>query len=284
LLQNLLKDNYPILFEGLHCCYYLNHPGLTNHKKLVRTHNVEHKYYEAQSTFSRKYPERFYFLTESRKLKHFEKVLHNADKILAISPSETRYFSEKYGKTEWLSAFHSSDEVSSIPGKGKYILMHGNLMVNENETAMIYAMKEVLSSINFPVIIAGQNPSLYLTRIIRNFPRVTFIESPDDEELNHLIRNAHINLLITFQKTGLKLKLIYALFKGRFVVVNPPMINGTGLDELVYSAKDCKELIHSINKILDIDFDMSQIEKRRKLLKAYGNEENTKKLDQILNS
>src|ERR1051326_3142853 len=27
LLDNLLKDEDPVLFEGLHCCYYLNHPA-----------------------------------------------------------------------------------------------------------------------------------------------------------------------------------------------------------------------------------------------------------------
>ncbi|HET8963521.1 MAG TPA: mannosyltransferase, partial [Chitinophagales bacterium] len=45
LLQNLLKDNYPILFEGLHACYYLNDSKLSKRLKLVRMHNNEAEYY-----------------------------------------------------------------------------------------------------------------------------------------------------------------------------------------------------------------------------------------------
>lgn len=32
LIANLLKNDYPILFEGLHCCYYINDPRLHNRK------------------------------------------------------------------------------------------------------------------------------------------------------------------------------------------------------------------------------------------------------------
>ena len=42
LLNNLQKDQAPILFEGLHCTYYLAHPSLQNRVKIVRTHNIEH--------------------------------------------------------------------------------------------------------------------------------------------------------------------------------------------------------------------------------------------------
>jgi hypothetical protein len=270
LIENLLKNDYPILFEGLHCCYYLGHPGLANHKKYIRTHNIEHNYYRALSKFSRNYFESFYFLLESIKLKRYEKILHKADKILAISPGDKQYFSEKYGKTEWLSAFHSCDEVSSLPGRGKYIMMHGNLAVKENEGAVIYAMKEIFCNIDFPVIIAGRNPSSYLTGIIRKNPRVVLIDSPDDDRLDQLIRDAHIHMMIAFQETGLKLKLINVLFKGRFVVVNPPMVNGTGLAELVLTGRNPEQLIHLINENLNREFDSQQIIKRQIILKAYS--------------
>ena len=32
LLDDLLKDDYPILFEGLHTCFFLNHAKLTNRR------------------------------------------------------------------------------------------------------------------------------------------------------------------------------------------------------------------------------------------------------------
>jgi hypothetical protein len=33
LLEQLKSNNYPILFEGLHSCYYLDHPELKERKK-----------------------------------------------------------------------------------------------------------------------------------------------------------------------------------------------------------------------------------------------------------
>ena len=45
LLFNLKKDNHPILFEGLHTCYFLDHPDLRDRKKYIRMHNVEWQYY-----------------------------------------------------------------------------------------------------------------------------------------------------------------------------------------------------------------------------------------------
>ena len=40
LLTNLTNDNYPVLFEGLHTCFYLKHPALEGKLKAVRMHNV----------------------------------------------------------------------------------------------------------------------------------------------------------------------------------------------------------------------------------------------------
>jgi hypothetical protein len=47
LLRNLQHDNYPILFEGLHTCYYLTHKKLADRIKIVRCHNIEHDYYDS---------------------------------------------------------------------------------------------------------------------------------------------------------------------------------------------------------------------------------------------
>ena len=45
LLSDLLKDNYPILLEGVHCTYPLLDKRFTNRKLFVRLHNTEFIYY-----------------------------------------------------------------------------------------------------------------------------------------------------------------------------------------------------------------------------------------------
>jgi hypothetical protein len=44
LIKNLLKDDYPVLLEGIHCTYFLFTGKLKNKKVFVRLHNVEFEY------------------------------------------------------------------------------------------------------------------------------------------------------------------------------------------------------------------------------------------------
>jgi len=62
LLANLVKDDHPILFEGIQCCYYLNHPLLKNRKKIVRTHNIEHDYYLGLAKSEKNKAKKVYFV------------------------------------------------------------------------------------------------------------------------------------------------------------------------------------------------------------------------------
>ena len=47
LLDSLIRNDYPILFDGLHTTFYINHPALLDRKKFVRIHNIEHNYYKS---------------------------------------------------------------------------------------------------------------------------------------------------------------------------------------------------------------------------------------------
>ena len=40
MLDNLIRNDYPILFDGLHTTYYLNHTAISGRKKLVLLHNM----------------------------------------------------------------------------------------------------------------------------------------------------------------------------------------------------------------------------------------------------
>ena len=67
---------------------------------------------------------------------------------------------------------------------------------------------------------------------IKNIPNIELVENPPFEKMEELMRDAHINLLLTFQNTGIKLKLLNSLYRGRFVLVNGKMVNNTGLETL----------------------------------------------------
>ncbi|MBK7131217.1 MAG: hypothetical protein IPH66_17930 [Crocinitomicaceae bacterium] len=55
LLDNLCRDDAPILFDGLQTCAFLNHPALQNRKKYVRANNIEHTYYRELAEVERNF-------------------------------------------------------------------------------------------------------------------------------------------------------------------------------------------------------------------------------------
>ena len=75
LIQNLLKDDYPIILEGLHSCGVLLDPRMKDRKIFVRTHNVEHEYYRYLAETEKNLRKRLFLKLESRKLRKFDMML-----------------------------------------------------------------------------------------------------------------------------------------------------------------------------------------------------------------
>jgi len=279
LLQNLVKNDFPILFEGLHSCYFLDHPKLKDRLKMVRCHNVEHDYYYALATKTPAGLLRYYFKLEASKLKRFEKVLLQANHIAAISQSDTEYFEKEYGKTFLMPPCHPNDEVKIEEGKGEFILYHGNLSVQENDEAARFIVEKITPFVKFPFVIAGKNPSKSLKERASSCPNIQIISNPGEEQLSRLISDAHINLLPTFQATGFKLKLLNALFSGRFCIGTPQLTEGTGLDELCLTVENDRQMITEINQILGNEFSSEMVQFRKlKLNDNFSNQSAVSKL------
>ena len=91
--------------------------------------------------------------------------------------------------------------------------------------------------------------------------------------MNDLIHNAQIHALITFQATGLKLKLLNSLFAGRHTVVNRLMIAGSGLESLCHIADTPDEMVCICRKLMHTDMAPELIEQRRDFLyPTYSNQ------------
>lgn len=284
LLSNLYSNKSPILFEGLHTCFFLDHPLLSDHIRMVRTHNIEHDYYHHLSKSEPTILKKIFFRIESWKLFRYEQILKNASHLLCISPNDHSYFKQKhYTDTHFIPAFHPFNEIKSKVGRGKYILFHGNLSVSENIQAVEYMVDHVLSQISYPVIIAGKNPSDNLAKRINQYRHIALVPNPDKELMERLIQDAQLSLLPTFQDTGLKLKLLTSLFSGRFCIANSPMINQTGLEHLCYLANTSKEMIAGIEELFHRDFTSEEIEKRKIVLDdAFSNRRNALKIIQLI--
>jgi hypothetical protein len=284
LLENLCATDAPALFEGIHSCYYLNHPRLANRLRLVRTHNVEHEYYRGLSQATASPLRKLFFRREARLLEKFEKSLKGANHILAISPNDAKHFNDRYGNTVLIPPFHGNQTHEISGGKGDYILFHGNLGVEENNMAALFLCREVFPHLSGPCIIAGKNPGNELRRICSGLPQVELFDGLSHEEISDLVKKAGANLLVTFQNTGIKLKLINALFSGGTCIVNRPMVEGTGLEKLCHVGNTAGDLIALCEGALNNALPEScpEAERKKILEHNFSDRENAGKIKSLL--
>ena len=113
LVKNLNASKAPVLFEGLHTTAPLKSKAFTSDKTFVRMHNIEHDYYRGLFRTEPNILKKLYYWIEAKRLKHYQKTLNKADKVLSISPGDQSYFKEKL-KTEsvFLPAFLVMEVIS----------------------------------------------------------------------------------------------------------------------------------------------------------------------------
>jgi hypothetical protein len=283
LLDNLIKDNYPILFDGLHSTCYLNHPALKGRKKLVRLHNIEHRYYNSLSDNESLQYRKAYYLLESAKLKRYEKILEKADHVLPISDSDHEYFNTKYHNSVYTAPFHPFAELKSKAGKGEYILYHGDLSVKENSMVSDSLISNVFSKIPYQCVIAGKDPPESIMTHASCFSNIKVISNPDNDQMMNLIVNAQINLLPILSTNGFKLKLLMALYAGRHCMVNSLVEEYASIKNFCHIANSKEEMVNKIHLLMVKPYTEMMIRERQKILyEKFDPENNAKKIIELV--
>jgi glycosyltransferase involved in cell wall biosynthesis len=281
LFDRLFADNHPVLLEGVHTCASLMDKRYKQKKFYVRMHNVESEYYEYLAKATQQPFKRYYYKTESERLKKFEKNLDHAQALFSVSERDHATLSSQFPKVEYLPPFIYNDTIDCKPGRGSYAIYHGNLGVEENRKAAEFLINDVFPGLNVPLLIVGTNANtLSKTTKVHN---IEFINSPTANDLKDLLQNAQIHVLPTFQPTGIKHKLLNSLFSGRYCVVNPPMVEANGLAQFCYIAKDAAEMKKMVQELFKKDFPQEEIDRRMATLQnIYSNSKNGEKLVNII--
>ena len=282
LIKNLLNNNFPILFEGIHCTSPLLSENFKDRIILIRAHNIEHNYYRGLYKSESNKLKKLYYNSEAIKLFKFQKIFKKATHILAISPAEHTYFSTEFpSKSIYIPAFHQNKTINSLTGKGDFALYHGDIRVADNLKASFYLIK-IFSKTAFPLIIASNHINTKLELAIKDFQNIKIKKITNNDELFELLKSAHINIIPTFQSTGIKLKLINALFNGRFCLVNNKMILNTGLEKLCYIANSKKEFLQNIEELSQLNFSESSVNERATVLKRFNTLNNAQKIVNLI--
>ncbi|MBP6432497.1 MAG: glycosyltransferase [Ferruginibacter sp.] len=285
LLQNLNKDNHPILLEGIHCTYYLFKNQLQNRKVFVRLHNVEFEYYKHLAKNENNIFKRLYFLLESKLLKKYEASLANKATFLAVNENDCNLYQQQFNAKQisFLPVFIEHEAVQSKTEKGSYCLYHGNLSINENVKAVEWLLHNVFATLKIPFVVAGKNPSKKLVKKIHSYTNACVVENPSQKDMQDLIAKAQINILPSFNATGVKLKLINALFVGKHCISNTAGVVGSGLEKLCHVENTAQEFKNRINQLFAVDISEQELNRRQHtLLKLYNNEDNVKTIIELI--
>lgn len=281
LFEILMKDNYPVLFEGLHSTYFLAELKRAGKKCFVRAHNVEHEYYRQLAKAERSFLKRGFFTIEANKLKNYERILEQADGLIAISNSDLNHFKNINKNTIVIAPFHPEPEHVSLEQGDAYAFYHGNLEVPENQKAVKFLVEQVFSGFEQKLIIAGKSAYL-LKHSFAKFKDVDLISDPSQEEMLKLATNAAVHVLPTFQSTGFKLKLIYSLYTAKSIIANKKMIEGTGMDSFILIANTEDEWKKALQSCSENSFRDELGMRRDKIEKLISNANLAEKLIQFL--
>jgi hypothetical protein len=117
---------------------------------------------------------------------------------------------------------------------------------------------------------------------IKNRPNIRIVANPSNKKLDELIRNAQICLAIANNPSGIKLKLINSMYRGRFIFSNESAFVGSGLEDCVVdmdAIPGTENVSAYIDEYMQKEFTQSEIERRRSILEEkYNNTKNAQKI------
>jgi hypothetical protein len=285
LFEQLLNDDHPILMEGVHCTSLVNDKRFATRNCFVRLHNVEFEYYRDLASVTSSLLKKAYLKRESKLLKRYESDIANKATFFSVTDKDAVTYRHRFNcrRISHLPLFLPDWKVDSKEGVGAYCLYQGDLSVAANSNMAEWLIKNVFAGSNISLKIAGKKPPVHLTRIISKHDNIALIADPTEQEMQELISNAHINIIPSFSNTGIKLKLLNALFNGRHCLVNNATVEGIGFEQLCHVANSAEHIKDLVSQLYHQPFRTDEITERKSVLQQhFNNERNAKKLVEMI--
>jgi len=280
--NNLLKDKYPILMEGVHCTAITLDTRFDERKKFIRLHNVEYEYYMHLYRHSTSLFKKMYYWWESHLLKQYEQQLvKKGITFWSVTQKDAQVYKNEFkcDSIQYLPLFLPSWKIECKAGMGSFCLYHGKLSVDENEYAATWLIEKIFSKLEIPLVIAGMSPSSSLQNLAKENAQICIIANPSEKEMQDLIEKAQVHVLPSFNNTGIKIKLLNALYNGRHCLVNDQAIEGTGLEILCHVVNSANAFRERVAQLYYQPFSGQEVKARKNILtKLYDNEANAKQI------
>lgn len=248
LLANLTKVKAPIFFEGLHTTMILRKTELPN-PKFLRLHNIESNFYAGMSRNETNYLKKIAYYFASKKYINYEKTLSDFDQVFTLSLYENELAKKISDKVTYVPVFHGNEEVSQLSEFGDFAFYHGDLRLADNIKSAKFLIDVFAEIPDYRLVIASSNGRKMIEKRIGKLSNIQFVALQNDDQLGDLFAKAHINVMLSFQQSGTKLKVINALFKSRFCLVNSNMVDDPEILKFCQIARTKAEFIAKVKEL-----------------------------------
>jgi glycosyltransferase involved in cell wall biosynthesis len=271
LVKNIEKTVAPILFEGLKPSFIVTKGFFKDRRKILRLHNVEHNYFNGISKSETNFFKKLLFKIEAIKFKNYEKTISNFDQIIALAKKETDYIKKMFPeiKTSYIPVFHGNERVKQLEGFGDYAIYHGDLRMSDNKKVVRFLI-EIFKKIDYKLVIAAIDNAEFVKKQSKGHENISFIKIENFTHLQSILAKAHINILLSYQQSGTKLKLVNSLYNSRFCLINQNICDDEKLTDLCEFVVSEKEIISKIEVLKSTAF--TDFNPRKSVLESYMND------------
>lgn len=267
LLQNLNIIDAPILFESIKSTYLVHKDLLPNHRKFLRLHNIEYDYFSGLSKSENNPFKKYLYKSEGIKFASYEKVVHKFDKVFALSIFENDYAQQKFKNSMYIPVFHGNEHVAQLSEHGKFAFYHGDLRMSDNLRSVKTLVNIFRRIPDMKFLIASSNGEEIVNRMIGSVGNIEFIKLHSHDQLLKLLNDAHMNVMLSYQKSGTKLKLMTSLFNSRHCVINENISDDPKITNLCHIASTESQIRDKIFELKNQPF--IDYKKRKDVLESY---------------
>lgn len=252
LLNKLKEDNAPILFEGIHTTGYCDE--LKGRKHLLRSHNIEHRYYNELAKDSQRFRYLF-FQRESLALHRYEcNIATHFDTVFTISPLDHQWYESREARSVMLPVFHGFTKVDVKEGRGEYILYQGDLSIESNQQAILEIIRILSKANEYKLVVAGRPGDANFEEKLTKYPKLQREADVSESRMTELVRDAHVIIVHSRHAAGMKVKLFPSLYYGRHVVANEASLTHTPIDAALHVYRNAEELTRLLKDIFTQSF------------------------------
>ena len=279
LVLNVAGISAPILFESLKVAG--NMDCFSTGKKILRMHNIEHDYFFGIAKSESNWLMKLVYNLEGFKYRFFEPQIGKFDEVVTLSIKENNYINAKFKKSHYIPLFHGNETVKQLSGFGKYAIYSGDLRTSDNKKAVRFLVDAFNQLGDYPLLIAVRDNFDFVEGLIEKSKNIVLVKLQDYGHLQSLLEEAHINVMISFQESGTKLKLVNALFNSRHCLINRNMVDDDKVLKICHLASTKEEFVAAVQHLRDVPY-TDYMERKKVLDEVFDDRKNAQKLMEII--